>query len=74
MTVLAAVIETVQLVPEMLAQPDHDLKMDVASGVAVRVTLAPFATEALQPSGVAALHAIPGPSTAPPPETFTVSG
>lgn len=73
-TVLAPVIETVQLAPDALAHPSQDLRMEPASGVAVSTTLAPFATAALHPSGVAALHAIPSPSTAPPPDTFTVSG
>ncbi len=73
-TFLAPVIETVQVVPDTLAQPDHDLRMEATSGVAVSVTLAPFASSALQPSGVAELQAIPPPSTVPPPFTFTTSG
>jgi hypothetical protein len=74
-TVFAPVIETVQTFPDTLAQPvDQDLKMEAPSGVAVSVTLAPFATVALQPSGVAGLHAIPAPATLPPPATLTVSG
>ncbi len=77
-TLFAAVMETVQLAPDTLVQPSQDLKMEAAFGVAVSVTLAPFATVALQPSGVAALQAIPAPSTVPPPatppDTFTTSG
>ena len=73
-TAFAPVMETVQLVPDALVQPDHDLKIASAAGVAVSVTLAPFASTALQPSGVAALHPIPDPSTVPFPATVTDSG
>ncbi len=51
--------------------PDQLFRIQSWAGVAVSVTLAPFASIALHPSGVAALHAIPPPSTLPLPVTVT---
>ena len=47
-TLFAPVIETVQLVPDTLVQPNHDLKMVPSPGAATRVTLPPFATGSVQ--------------------------
>ncbi len=73
MTVLAIVIETVQLVPEMLWQPDQDLNSASDAGVAVRVTVAPFATCALHVPVDPVVQEIPAPSIVPLPVTTVVS-
>jgi hypothetical protein len=41
-TLLPAVITTVQALPEALSQPDQPEKMELAPGVAVRVTEVPW--------------------------------
>ena len=74
MTVFAAVIVTLQVVPDTLVQPDHDLKIASAAGVAVSVTASPFGSIALQSPGVAVPHAIPAPATDPLPFTATLRG
>ena len=74
-TFFAAVMETVQLVPAYVLQPDQLLKIDDPSGVAVRVTVSPFATGALQPAVDPEVQAMPAPVTvpAPVPAVATVS-
>jgi hypothetical protein len=73
-TVFADVTDTVQPVPDTLVQPVHDLKMEPPSGVAVSVTLPPFATASVQSPVEPVVHAIPGPVTVPFPDTTVVSG
>ena len=50
-----------------MLQPDQLLKIDDPSGVAVRVTVSPFATGALQPVAEPLVQARPGPVTVPTP-------
>jgi uncharacterized protein YlzI (FlbEa/FlbD family) len=69
-TVLAPVIETVQVFPDTVVQPLHDQKIDPASGVAVSVTAVAgevFATWAVQPSVEPVVQAMPPPVTVPRP-------
>ncbi len=70
MTVFAIVTDTVQLVPDTLEHPDHDLKIASGAGVALSVTLPPFATCAVH---VPVVQEIPEPSIVPFPETTVVS-
>jgi hypothetical protein len=72
-TFFAAVIDTLQVVPDDVVHPVQLFRIQSGAGVAVSVTLAPFGSIALHPSGVAALHAIPPPSTLPLPFTVTPS-
>jgi hypothetical protein len=75
-TVFAAVIVTVHVVPLADVQPDQLFRSELPSGVAVRVTVAPFATLAVQPAVDPAVQAMPAPVTVPPPPdaaAFTVS-
>ena len=65
---------TVQTAPAYEAHPDQLFTIQPASGAAVSVTVSPFAAVVLHPSGVAALHAMPGPVTAPLPLNPTFSG
>ncbi len=48
MTLFAALIVTVQVAPDVLVQPDQLVKVEFASGAAVRVTLVPTLNEAEQ--------------------------
>ncbi len=66
------VMDTVQLVPEMLLHPDQDLKIESDAGVAVSVTDPPFATCALHVPVEPVAQEIPGPSMVPFPETTAV--
>jgi hypothetical protein len=66
-TVFAAVTVTVQLAPLTDVQPLQLFRIEPASGVAVSVTVPPFATGAVQPSVEPAAHAMPGPVTVPVP-------
>ena len=66
-TLLTAVMETVQLVPVYVLQPDQLLKIESATGVAVSVTVSPFATGAVQLAPEPVVQAIPGPVTVPTP-------
>jgi hypothetical protein len=72
-TLFAAVIVTVQVVPETLLHPDHDLKMASAAGVAVSVAVAPFATGSVQSPVDPVVQAMPVPSIVPFPDTTVVS-
>jgi len=75
-TVLADVMVTVHVVPLTELQPVQLFRNEPASGVAVRVTVAPFATAALQPEVDPIAQEIPGPVTEPPapsPVALTVS-
>jgi hypothetical protein len=77
-TVLAALIETVQTFPEALAQPDQLAKTELASGVAVTTTCVAgvvFGTDAVQPAVDPLVQEIPSPVTVPlpDPDVFTVS-
>jgi hypothetical protein len=76
-TDLAEVIATVHVAPFTEVQPAQLLRIELASGMAVRVTVAPFAMLALQPSVDSVVQAMPGPVTVPtPPDdvaAFTVS-
>jgi hypothetical protein len=68
-TDFAAVIETVQLMPDVLAHPDHDWKIEVPSGAATRITSVAgvvFGTFVEHPADEPLAHAIPGPVTVPP--------
>jgi hypothetical protein len=76
-TVLAAVIETVQTFPETDVHPTQVEKRDPASGVAVSVTCVAgtvFGTWAVQPAVEPVVQAIPAPVTVPlpVPEVFAV--
>jgi hypothetical protein len=73
-TLFALVIDTVQLAPDTLEQPSHDLKMAPPAGVAVSVTLPPFANASVQSPVDPVVQAIPGPVTVPLPEITVVSG
>ena len=42
MTVLAAVMDTVQVLPETVSQPFQPVNMEKRPGVAVRVTIVPL--------------------------------
>jgi hypothetical protein len=66
-TVFAEAIETVQVVPEDVVQPDQPLKIESAPGVAVSVAVAPFATGSVQSPPDPVSQAIPAPVTAPDP-------
>jgi hypothetical protein len=73
-TVFAAVIDTVQTFPATLAQPDdQDLNREASSGVAVSVTLPPFATISVQSPVDPVAQAMPAPVTVPFPDTAAVS-
>ena len=72
-TLFAPVIETVQLAPDTLVQPNHDLKMASAPGAATRVMLPPFATASVQSPVEPVVQAIPVPVTVPFPDTTVVS-
>ena len=63
-TVLAAVIDTVQVLAVPVQAPDHLSKMDPAAGDAVSVTVVPFAKVAVQV----------GPHVMPAGEDLTVPG
>ncbi len=73
-TVFAMVIdEMVQVVPETLEHPDHDLKIASGAGVAVSVKLPPFATGSVQSPVEPVVQEIPAASIVPLPETTAVS-
>ena len=72
-TYFASVIETVHALPEYELQPVQLLNIQPLSGVAVSVTVAPFATPAVQPSGVTAEQARPPPEIEPLPFRVPVS-
>jgi hypothetical protein len=75
-TVFAPVIDTVHVAPLTEAQPLQLFRIELASGVAVRVTVAPFATAVVQPAVDPVVQAMFGPVTVPvPPEAvaFTAS-
>ena len=65
---------TVQVAPAYEAHPDQLFTIQSAAGAAVSVTVSPFAAVVLHPSGVVALHAMPGPVTVPFPVNATFSG
>jgi hypothetical protein len=70
MTDFAAVIETVQVLPEKDVHPDHDVRIEFASGAAVSVTLVAgvvFATPVVHPAADPVVQEIPGPVTVPRP-------
>src|SRR5512133_548730 len=71
--VRATVIVTVQVAPDGVGQPDHDLKIASGPGVAVSVTVAPFATGALHVPAPPVAREIPAPSTVPFPESVALS-
>jgi hypothetical protein len=76
-TVFAAVTVTVHVAPLTVVQPVQLFRIELASGVAVSVTVPPFATGAVQPSVEPAMQAMPGPVTVPLPPcatAFTVNG
>ena len=73
-TLFAPVIETVQLVPDTLVQPNQDLKMASAPGAAMRVTLPPFATGSVHSPVDPVVQAMPVPVMVPFPDTTVVSG
>jgi hypothetical protein len=60
-------METVQLVPDTEEHPDQPLKSESAPGVARRVTDAPFATAALQPTVEPVAQLNPSPVIVPAP-------
>ncbi len=65
-----------QLVPDTLEQPDHDLKIESLAGVALSVTVAPFATCALHVPADPVEQEIPDPdasATDPFPDTYVLS-
>jgi len=75
-TVFADVMVTVHVAPLTEVQPVQLFTSELASGVAVSVTVAPFATAALQPAVDPVVQAMSGPVTvplAPVPDAFTVS-
>jgi hypothetical protein len=69
-TLFTLVIETEQLVPEKLVHPVQVFRIESGPGVAVRVTVSPFASTALH---TPAAQVIPAPSTEPVPLTETFS-
>jgi hypothetical protein len=66
-TVRARVIDTVQLAPDTEEQPIQLLKIESVPGVAVSVTVVPFATAALQPSVEPVVQAMSPPAIVPAP-------
>jgi hypothetical protein len=66
-------METVQLAPDTLEQPVHELKIESAAGEAVSVIVAPFTTGAVQTPVFPVVQEIPVPSTVPLPDTSVVS-
>jgi hypothetical protein len=75
-TVFADAIVTVQVGPFAVVHPVQLFRIEVAPGVAVRVTVAPLAMAAVQPAVDPVVQAMPGPVTVPaPPDAaaFTVS-
>jgi hypothetical protein len=67
-TVFAALIATVQTFPETLVHPDQLVRMELASGVAVRTTCvagAVFATLTVQPAVDPLVQEIPSPVMVP---------
>jgi hypothetical protein len=71
-TVVARVIETVQVLPENVEQPDHVLKTASGADVAVSVIIEPFATGSAQSPVDPVVQEIPGPSIVPSPFTDAV--
>jgi hypothetical protein len=66
--ILAAVMETVQTLPETLVHPDQLANTELASGVAVRTTCVGgtvFGTAAVQPAVDPLVQEIPSPVTVP---------
>ncbi len=73
-TVFAPVIDTVHVAPLTEAQPVQLFRIELASGVAVRVTVAPFATAVVQPAVDPVVQAMFGPVTVPvPPEAVALT-
>jgi hypothetical protein len=72
-TVVARVIDTVHVAPEMLEQPDQAFRIESGPGVAVSVIIEPFSTGSVQSPVDPVVQAIPGASTVPLPLTTAVS-